>query len=161
MRARAALIGVALVAATSSAFADEEVRYKGGPLPPNTHVERKRDDDLVRDAMVAFAGTYIVNTWIAEIGDAVCNGSCKDHSYDLLYVPFVGPAIAAAMPAVQQLSTAWSVILAADSVIQCSAGLVALVAYLLPGKRIIVKDAARARFFVAPTFAGVGVGGVF
>jgi len=154
---RLAVAGVALTIATA-ASADEEVLYKGGPLPPNTHVERRRDDGLVRDAMVAFAGTYVINTWIAEIGDAVCNGSCKDRSYDLIYIPVVGPAIAAAMPAVQQLNPAWSVILAADAIVQFSAVFVALVAYLLPGKRVIVKDAS---VRVVPTLGGVGISATF
>lgn len=157
MRARAALIGLALVAMTSSAFADEEVRYKGGPLPPNTHVETRRDDQVVQDATMSFAGFYIMSVWAAGIAQLVCDG-CTDHSYDLLYLPIAGPAIAAAMPAVQRLSPAWSVILVADSVGQTVSALVALVAYLLPGKRVIVKDA---KWHVAPTLGGVSFSASF
>jgi hypothetical protein len=155
MRLAAAAIALTIAA---TAGAEEEVLYKGGALPPNTHVETRRDDGLVRDAMVAFAGTYVMNTWVAEIGDAVCNGSCKDHSYDLLYVPFVGPAIAAAMPAVLQLNPAWSVILVADAAIQCSAGFVALVAYLLPMKRVVVQNTS---WHVVPLPGGMGITATF
>ena len=155
---RAALIGFSLMAVTSSAFADEEVRYKGGPLPPNTHVETRREEQVVNDAAISMAGFYIMSVWSAGIAQMVCNGSCTDHSYDFLYLPFAGPAIAAAMPAVQRLSPAWSVILVADSIGQTVSGLVAAVAYLLPTKRVIVKDAS---FRVVPTLGGVGISATF
>lgn len=158
MRARAALVGVVLVAASSSAFGDDEIVYKGGPLPPNTHVEWRHDDSTWRDAVFAALGTWLVNTWVAGIGDAVCNGSCKDHSYDLLYIPLAGPIIAAAMPAVYKLNPAWSVILGFDATVQCGAALVAVVAYLLPTKRVIVKNTS---WHVVPTFGGVGISATF
>ena len=158
MRARGALIGLAFVLATTSAFGDEEVPYKGGPLPPNTHVETRRDEQVVNDAAMSFAGFYIMSVWAAGIAQLVCNGSCTDYSYDLLYLPIAGPAIAAAMPAVQRLSPAWSVILVADSIGQTVSAMVAVVAYLLPGKRVIVKDA---KWQVAPTLGGVSFSATF
>jgi hypothetical protein len=154
---RVALLGVALLATTSSALADEEVRYKGGPLPPNTHVETRRDDEIVHEGLLSFAGLYIMSVWAAGIAQAVCDG-CTDHSYDLLYLPVAGPAIAAAMPAVQRLSPAWSVILVADSIGQTVSLMVAAVAYLLPGKRVIVKDAS---WHVAPTLGGLSFSATF
>ncbi|HEY2370042.1 MAG TPA: hypothetical protein VGH87_26775 [Polyangiaceae bacterium] len=157
MRALRAPIGVAVLVAASSAFADDEVRYKGGPLPPNTHVEARREDQVVNDAVMSLAGFYIVSVWSAGIAQLACNG-CTDHSYDLLYLPIAGPAIAAAMPAVQRLSPAWSVILVADSIGQAASGLVALVAYLLPSKRVIVKDAS---WRIVPSLGGVGITATF
>jgi hypothetical protein len=157
MRALRAPIGVAVLVAASSAFADDEVRYKGGPLPPNTHVETRREDQVVNDAVMSLAGFYIVSVWSAGIAQLACNG-CTDHSYDFLYLPIAGPAIAAAMPAVQRLSPAWSVILVADSIGQVASGLVALVAYLLPSKRVIVKDAS---WHIVPSLGGVGITATF
>ena len=158
MRARAAWIGVAIAVTGSSAFADDEVRYTGGPLPPNTHIEVRREERIMNDALVSMAGFYIVSAWSAGIAQAVCNGSCTDHSYDFLYLPIAGPAIAAAMPAVQRLSPAWSVILVADTIGQAASGLVALVTYLLPTKRVIVKDA---RWHLAPSLGGVAFSATF
>lgn len=157
MRARAAWIGVSLAAWSSAAFADDEVRYKGGPLPPNTHVETRREERIMNDAAISFAGFYIVSVWSAGIAQLVCDG-CTDHSYDLLYLPIAGPAIAAAMPAVQRLSPAWSVILVADSIGQTASALVALVTYLLPTKRVIVKDAS---WHVAPALGGLSFSASF
>lgn len=157
MRGFAALIGLAFVATASSAFADDV--YTGGPLPPDTHLERRRDDDFVRDAALASLGVWLVNTWVAEIGDAVCNGSCKDHSYDLIYIPLAGPIIAAAMPAVYKLNPAWSVILGFDAFLEDSAALVAFVAYLLPtGPRVIVKNTS---WRIVPAPGGVGISATF
>ena len=148
---------MAFVATSSSAFADDEVRYSGGPLPPNTHVETRREEQIMQDAAVSLAGFYIMSVWAAGIAQLACDG-CTDHSYDLLYLPIVGPAIAAAMPAVQRESPAWSVILVADSIGQAASGLVALVAYLLPTKRVIVKDAS---WHVVPSLGGVGIRATF
>ncbi len=148
MRARACVValGVAVVAPPARAQT----------APPHTHVEARRDDQVVEDATFALLGLWIMSTWAAEIGDAVCNGSCTDHSYDLLYVPVVGPAIAAAMPGVHRAGDAWAVMLAADSVLQAGAGLVALVAYLLPTRRVVVAD--RTSWTVTPAAAGATVG---
>jgi len=159
MQPRATLIGVALLTATSAALADEEVRYKGGPLPPNTHVETRREEKIMEAGAATLAGFYVLSMWSAGIGRLVCSVStCTDASYALLLLPVAGPAIAAAMPAVQRLSPAWSVILVADSVGQVAGGLVALVTYLLPTKRVIVKDAS---WHVTPTFGGLSFSATF
>ena len=101
--------------------------------------------------------TYVLNLWTAEIGDIACNGSCTDRAYDLLYLPLVGPAIAAATPGVRRAGEAWSVILVADSVLQITPGLVALVAYLLPTRRVVVPNTA-SRFTVTPAAPGATLG---
>ncbi len=124
-RAARAFAAITLVA--SVAHADE----------PLAHVEWQRDNAVVEGAAITMAGFYWVSSISASIGAAVCGG-CTDHSYLFLLIPLAGPAIAAAMPAVQQLSPAWPVILVADSVAQVAAGVVALVAYLVPTKRVVV-----------------------
>jgi hypothetical protein len=131
-------VALSLLAAPASAQFEEQP-YHGGPLPPNTHLEVRRHERLARDAALTMAGMWVVNMFAAQIGDLVCNG-CTDHSYDWLYLPLAGPAIAAAMPGVQQASDAWPVILVADSALQVGAGLVALVAYLLPPRHVIVPN---------------------
>ncbi len=146
----AASLAIALVAST--ARADE----------PKPHVEWHRDDAVVEGAAITVAGFYWLGSISVTIAAAVCNGSCTDHSYDFLLIPFAGPAIAAAMPAVQQLSPAWSVILVADSVAQVSAGIVALVAYLIPTKRVVVSaHPPGVSWNVSPGASGAPVGLTF
>ena len=126
-------------------------------MPPNAHVETRRDQEVVEGGAVTVAGFYLMSMFGAWIANAACNGSCTDHSYLFLYVPIAGPAIAAAMPAVQRFNPAWSVILAADSIGQFAGAAVALVAYLLPTKRVVVKNAWQ----VVPTFGGVAISATF
>src|SRR5215475_1890787 len=106
MRLVACCVAGALLVA-STAHADE---------PAKTHVEWQRDDEAGIAGMAAFVFFYGIGTSVAWIGDAYCDGSCKDRSYDWLYLPIAGPAIAAAMPGVYQLNPAWSVILVADTI---------------------------------------------
>ena len=131
-------VALSLLAAPASAQFDEQP-YHGGPIPPNTHLEVRRHEQLARDAALTMVGMWVINMFAAQIGDMVCNG-CTEHSYDWLYLPLAGPAIAAAMPGVQQASEAWPVILVADSALQVGAGLIALVAYLLPPTHVIVPN---------------------
>jgi hypothetical protein len=141
MRVEAALVGVALSIAASSARAEE----------PKTNVEWKRDDAVVVAGATSLAGFYVMSMFAAEIADAVCNGTCTDRSSLFLLIPIAGPAIAAAMPAVQRLNPAWSVILVADSIAQLSSGLVALFAHFVPTKRVVV----------VPTLGGLGISAAF
>jgi hypothetical protein len=152
---RAAVVSI-ITLLVSSALADD-VPYKGGPVPPNMHVERRRDQAVLEAGGGTFVGLYVLSMWSAGIAQLVCNGSCTDRSYALLLVPIAGPAIAAAMPGVQRLSPAWSVILVADSIGQFAGAAVALVAYLLPTKRVVVKNAWQ----VMPTFGGVAISATF
>lgn len=105
---------------------------------PNVHVEWHRDTAVVDGGVILMASVYTSSVLVAVISDATCNG-CTDHAYDLLYVPLVGPAIAAALPGVQRAGIGWSVVLVADSAIQVGAALVALVAYAIPTKRTAVR----------------------
>lgn len=142
----------AICTVASTAHADE----------PLAHVEWQRDQAVVEGGAITAAGFYWVSTISASIGAAVCNGSCTDHSYLFLLIPFAGPAIAAAMPAVQQLSPAWSVILVADSVAQVTAGVVALVAYLVPTKRVaVVAKPPGASWNLSPGAPGAPLGLTF
>ena len=147
---------LALATLAGRARADDEQPYRGGPLPPNTHVEARRDQEVFDDALYSTLGTYILNIWAAGIGDLVCNGSCTDHAYDLLYLPLVGPAIAAATPGVERAGGAWQVILVADSVLQVGAAFVAAVTWLLPTKHVIVHD--KTSFAITPGAPGAPLG---
>jgi hypothetical protein len=122
------------------------------------HVEWRRDDAVVEGAGITLGGFYVLSSFSASIAQIACGG-CTDHSYLFLYIPVAGPAIAAAMPAVQQLSPAWSVILVADSVAQVTAGVVALVAYLVPTKRVVVHaNAPGSSWNVTPGAPGAPLG---
>jgi hypothetical protein len=146
---RTARLVTALTLVASVARAEE---------PKLAHVEWRRDDTVVEGAAITVAGFYWLSTVSASIGAAACGG-CSDHSYLFLLIPFAGPAIAAAMPAVQQLSPAWSVILVADSVAQVTAGVVALVAYLVPTKRsVVVAKPPGASWNVGPGAGGAPLG---
>jgi hypothetical protein len=128
---------------------------------PPAHVEWQRDNAVVEGGAITMAGFYWLSTISASIGAAACGG-CTDHSYLFLLIPLAGPAIAAAMPAVQQLSPAWSVILVADSVAQVAAGVVALVAYLVPTKRVVVvAKPPGASWNVSPGAPGASLGLTF
>ncbi len=159
------MIGARFVLATmlvTTSLHAEEHPYTGGPLPPNGHIEWRRDQEVVEAAAVSMAGFYIMSVFAGWIGDAVCNGSCTDHGYDLLYLPLVGPAIAAALPGVQRESPAWSVILVADSAFQIASGLVALVADLIPTKRVVVTAREHSpTWMVTPGARGAPLGLTF
>ena len=94
MRAACVLL---VVMAPSLAYASE-TPYTGGDIPEGAHIEVRHNDDFMRTAMLSALSIWALNIWTAGIGDLVCNGSCKDHAYDLLYLPLAGPAIAAALP---------------------------------------------------------------
>ncbi len=106
--------------------------------PPDTdpaHVfvaEGQPHEDLVHAGAIALLASYGLSLISGWIGDAICNGSCKDHAYDLLYLPLAGPVIAAALPGVQQRSDASFVgtLLVVDSVVQTAAALTILVGTL-------------------------------
>lgn len=128
-----ALFVAALLAATA-AHADD------APPPPGSHIEYKRSD-LYQGALYAMVGVWAVNISVSGVADAVCAvGSCADHSYDWIYLPIAGPAIAAAMPAVQQYGVGWQALLIADSTIQLALGVTALVAYAFRMRRVIVPS---------------------
>ncbi len=105
---------------------------------PNVHVEWHRDTAVIDGGVIVWATFYTSSVAIAAVSDATCNG-CTDHAYDLLYLPLVGPAIAAALPGVLRAGIGWSVVLIADSTVQVGAALVALVAYAIPTKRTAVR----------------------
>ncbi len=140
-----------MMVVASSARADE----------PKTHVYWQYDHDAMEGGVITFAGFYVLSSLSSSIGQAVCNGSCTDHSYLWLLLPFAGPAIAAATPAVVQLSPAWSVLLVADSVGQVAGGLVWLVARLVPTKRVVVVEQEHARLRVEPGAPGASLGLTF
>ena len=103
------------------------------PVPARDHTapedEGHERTSLVEAGGGAFVGLYGLSLFSGWLGDAICNGSCKDHSYDLLYVPVVGPAIAAALPGVQQRTDGGflATLLIADTVIQAGGVIVALI----------------------------------
>jgi len=152
MRLVACCVAGALLVA-STAHADE---------PTTTHVEWQQDDDVAIAGIAAFASFYLLGNFVAWIGDAYCDGACKDRSYDWLYLPIAGPAIAAAMPGVYQLNPAWSVILVADTIVQATGAIVALVGHFVPTKRVVVKDKqAKTTFHVTPGASGANLGLTF
>ncbi len=125
----------AVLLASASAYADD------APVPPGSHIEYVQSD-LYEGAGYAMLGVWAANASVAAVADAVCGvaGGCTDHSYDWIYLPIAGPAIAAAMPAVHQYGEGWQVLLVADSAIQVGLGVTALVAYFFRSRRVIVPN---------------------
>ena len=123
-----------------SAYSGYEYDYVGGPIAPNGHLEERRHEALVRGGAMALLASWGLSLVTASIADLVCNGSCNDYAYDLLYLPVAGPAIAAALPGVQQRSDAagLTVLLVADTVIQTGAVVAILVGMLWHEKVVVV-----------------------
>jgi hypothetical protein len=95
-------------------------------------------------------GVWAANVSVAGVADAVCAAaSCSDHSYDWIYLPLAGPAIAAAMPAVHQYGEGWQALLIVDSTIQVALGVTALVAYFFRSRRVIVPNTG-VSFVISP-----------
>jgi hypothetical protein len=138
--------------AGAPAYADD------APVPPGSHVEYVRSD-LYEGAGYAMLAVWAANASVAAVADAVCGvaGGCTDHSYDWIYLPIAGPAIAAAMPAVQQYGVGWQVLLVADSAIQVGLGVTALVSYFFRSRRVIVPSTG-VSFVVSPGVRGAPLG---
>ncbi len=106
-----------------------EYDYTGGPIPLSGTLEVRQREDLKTAGLITAGIAWGASMCVAWVGDLICNGGCADHSYDLLWVPVVGPAIAAGMPGVTQLPNgpAFSAVFVADSVIQLGGLLVFLI----------------------------------
>lgn len=140
-----------LLASASAAYADD------APVPPGSHVEYLKND-LYEGAAYAMLGVWAANLSIAAVADAVCGvAGCSDHSYDWIYLPLAGPAIAAAMPAVHQYGEGWQVLLVVDSTIQVALGVTALVAYFFRSRRVIVPNTG-VSFVISPGVHGAPLG---
>jgi hypothetical protein len=96
------------------------------PIPDDAEVSRptehprtilQRREELYNTGVALFLGFMVISIWTAGIGDLICTGGCKDHTYDLLYLPVIGPGIGAALPGA---AGAGRVLLAADSGLQVS-----------------------------------------
>jgi len=144
----------AVLLASASAYADD------APVPPGSHVEYVKND-LYEGAAYAMLGVWAVNVSIAGVSDAGCvAGGCSDHSYDWIYLPLAGPAIAAAMPAVHQYGEGWQVLLVVDSTIQVALGITSLVAYFFRTRRVIVPSTG-VSFVISPGVRGAPLGMTF
>jgi hypothetical protein len=142
---------VAALLVSASAYADD------APVPPGSHIEYVQSD-LYEGAAYAMLGVWAVNVSVAAVADTVCAvGGCTDHSYDWIYLPLAGPAIAAAMPAVHQYGEGWQAVLIADSAIQVGFGVTALVAYFFRSRRVIVPNTG-VSLVIAPGVRGAPLG---
>jgi hypothetical protein len=111
-RAPAAPVGTSQETATSPPDDVEVSRPTEHP-----HVVLRRHENLYDTGVALFLGFMVISIWTAGIGDLICTGGCKDHTYDLLYLPVIGPGIGAALPGA---AGAGRVLLAADSGLQVS-----------------------------------------
>jgi hypothetical protein len=133
-------------------------RADDAPPPPGSHIEYVQSD-LWEGAAYAMLGVWAANVSVAAFADVVCDvaGGCTDHSYDWIYVPLAGPAIAAAMPAVHQYGEGWQVVLVVDSALQVGLGVTALVAYFFRSRRVIVPNTG-VGLVVSPGVRGAPLG---